>query len=698
MRRFSSISALTVALAMVLASSVSVAQVPTTAAVTGVIRANGGGPASDGAYVLTFSLWDAAKGGKQLWKEGPVAVDLKNGVFSYVLGSKSALKASSFAKTTWLQLAVGTDTPMPRSSIRAVMWSLRSGVAQGLECKGCVNGGHLAGGSIQPSKVGFAYAAAADGIKGGPAKSAKLATNLQCTGCVSSSKEIAWDGDVDLKGKTLKAGKATVSGDVVAGGTMAAKQFVGDGSKLTGIKTPAGACAKKGEVVKGIKADGTLICVQAMDPAPLPADGLNEISNGLLTNQFTDKWATTKAVPVQDNSPVGTSVSINVGDVGVAQWLKVAVRVSNSDIANLTLELTDSKGAKHTLYAKSAKGKLLNATYSDKSKLPKGSLAGWVGNNPKGKWTLRAIDSKYLNNKIDGAIEKFEVSIGTLSSKKVGITGKLVGGVQLKNSDTPPVPCNKANAGYMYFAPKDKLLRVCNGEQYFPVALTVVGSEGSPGLSCKHILSLLPASKSGHYWIDPDGPGGLAKRHVYCDMDYKGGGWTLVLHTYYTGKVSPSAAHRQNFAGFENNGIGAAKDFKSTTTKMHYFMPLKWWRAMNSGAKELRFEGENNKNAGTLENYKMNSKYGLDGSNETWIRNNFCNGSTNCFVLAPGFSTYDRDNDSYSSHCAKSYGNSGWWYAHCFHYNPHYQAGNKGHFTSHVKGDNKSNYWTWWVR
>lgn len=54
----------------------------------------------------------------------------------------------------------------------------------------------------------------------------------------------------------------------------------------------------------------------------------------------------------------------------------------------------------------------------------------------------------------------------------------------------------------------------------------------SEGVSCASILSGGGSRGSGIYYVDPDGAGSLSAENHFCNMDYSGGGWTLVTRTF----------------------------------------------------------------------------------------------------------------------------------------------------------------------
>ncbi len=464
-------TALLVCLTLVATSSFAAS--PTTSLIEGMMTSAGGGAAADGAYDVTFSVYEASSGGSAVWSEGPVKVTLKGGQFSYALGSSKSIDIAKLGalKAQWLGVKIGSDPELARTKLHATLFTLHAGAADKLTCTGCITAGQVANGALSAAKMGFNYAGSA--TKGGPA------SDLACTGCVTVA-ELKFDKDVDLGGNSLKAKNGTFTGDVAAG-TVTATSFAGDGSKLTGIKTPAGECKNKGEVVKGINPDGSLKCVAALDPTALPADGLNEISNDLLTNQFIYAVAApTKKVPIPDNQGTDAVSNITFPNIGTAQTLDIIVSVENTDLSNVSMVLLppDDKKTGYVLCDPCGKKdeKKYNVTFNGKNppQEQKGTgkkIDGWIGGNPQGLWTLKVKDtsfcvpqapgnSVYCNTttKKDGWIADWSVKMQYISNQKFAVNGNqensgnlnVAGVVKLGAGKT----CDEDHLGAMRYDPK----------------------------------------------------------------------------------------------------------------------------------------------------------------------------------------------------------------------------------------------------
>ncbi len=437
MARWAALGACCVLIGVCALPTGSLAATPGTLVVEGMLSSSGGGAAADGLYDITFSIYNVQTGGSAAWTEGTTKVAVKNGQFSHVLGNAKPLNATMLGKLNkgWLGLKIGPDPELPRQRLHSVAYAVMADTAAKLSCSGCVAGAHLKSGSVGANKVGFTFAGAK--TKGGPAN---VAMDLQCTGCVTVA-ELKIDKDLDLGGNALKA-------KAVAAASVSATTFQGDGSKLTGIKIPSGECKVAGEVVKGINPDGTLKCVKAMDPKALPADGIDEISNYLLHNQFQNTDCIPKAVPIKDNNPVGVSSELTFGDYGLAQKLDVLIDVKNSDLKTVIIKLWDPNNVEYLLWDKSKAGNSLSGTWPSKTKVLKGDLTKWVGKNPKGKWRIQVIDGKFLNNGNDGAVNKFCINIQTLSNKKIKVQGDLWVTNKIQgNGDTVDIGTLRIDAG-----------------------------------------------------------------------------------------------------------------------------------------------------------------------------------------------------------------------------------------------------------
>jgi len=458
--------------------------------------AQGGGPVADGDYALTFRLYGGEKEAKPAWKEGPLVVTLKGGQFSLALGGEVALTAAVLGALpeAWLGVTIGNDPELQRKPLLSAPLAIRAAVAEGLDCSGCIGASHL----DPKALAGYVKAGDLQGF----AKSADLADYVKA-GALSA---VAASGNYgDLKG-------APQLSDVAKTGAFA---------DLTAIPTMAkvGVACGTGLVVKGIKADGALDCIAGgVTAANLPADGLDEVSNGLLKNQFTESAASTTApVAIADFNGAGTSDKVDVPDFGVATGLTVNIAVSNSDVSKVRVDLYDPTGAKTTVFDGEKTGKQLALKLDGPGHK---ALDPWVGKNPKGIWQIVVADLSNNGGGKDGAIDSWSVQVQTLSNKKVAAAGAL----QLMVTDTAPIVCTPGHFGAMYASPKEAAILVCNGKEWVPIVLAQVGSQDNPAASCKDVLTKAPLSKDGDYWLKT----GSGPAKYFCDMTTDGGGWTRI--------------------------------------------------------------------------------------------------------------------------------------------------------------------------
>jgi subtilisin-like proprotein convertase family protein len=395
-------------LGMAMAASPAGAAVPNASVLEATLNSTGGGPAADGNYAITFAIYKDATDPTALWSEGPVQIAVKNGQFSYVLGSTTPLKPSLLSAGAFLTFKVGTDPELPRKAVNASLFSLRAAVAESIDCSGCI-----------------------------PA-TALEAQALNAFAKKSDLAGVALSGNYsDLSGlPTLTAYAKAV--DLAKSATTGSFTDLKDLPTLPLIGKSCGT----GLVLAGFKADGTLDCVQGGSAGSLPPDGIDEISNNLIFNQFTDVIASPKQpINIPDNNPIGASDTIVVPDIGTAQKLSVSLTLVNSDISKVKIYLYDPNNTEYVLYDKSGKtGDGIITSYPDNTKPVSGDLTTWVGKNPKGNWIIKVVDSSFFNNVNDGQIQKWSVTIQTLSNKKIQVKGDLiVDGNLTVNGNNPTV-------------------------------------------------------------------------------------------------------------------------------------------------------------------------------------------------------------------------------------------------------------------
>ncbi|MSQ85119.1 MAG: hypothetical protein EXR77_19970 [Myxococcales bacterium] len=386
------------------------ATVPATIAVEGGLFSAGGGPAADGKYSATWALYDDPKAGVPLWVDAPIDLEVSGGRFAAQIGAGSPVPLDKVAKAKlWIGLQVGADPELPRMPVHSVLFAGRAAQAEALACSGCIEAGHLAANALQ----GYAKASDLDGY----AKATDLFSyaKLADLGSYAKTTELSnYAKAVDLQNYV----KANALAKVAGSGSFADLKDVPPAVKL------ASACGT-GLFVKGVKADGSLDCGPASLLAKeLPNDGLEKVSNGVLSNFFTEVTVSAATpLPIPDLFGAGVSDIISVPDVGIAFELTVQVVLTNSDVSKVRIDLYDPVGQKATVYNGESTGtKLTSSLVSGTNPF----LAAWVGKNAKGNWSIVVADLAKGTVNPDGKVEAYSVTVKTLATNKVQVNGDLV--------------------------------------------------------------------------------------------------------------------------------------------------------------------------------------------------------------------------------------------------------------------------------
>ncbi|MDP6942834.1 MAG: fibrinogen-like YCDxxxxGGGW domain-containing protein [Myxococcota bacterium] len=227
-----------------------------------------------------------------------------------------------------------------------------------------------------------------------------------------------------------------------------------------------------------------LQALQSIDEAALPATGLDEVSNGLLTTEFVHRTENNVPVPILDEYPLGVGSHLVVPEVGTARAVRVSIDITNSDLSTLTLSLYTplAEVGKVILWEKNGPGTHLVATYPTPDAPVSGDLSILEGKSPAGTWVLHALDEGSPVEGHDGAIVSWSVEVDTLSDSQVAVQGDLnVGGDASVDGDltvggaiTGPggivvgpggADCDAAHAGAIHYDPGSQRLFLCTGSE-----------------------------------------------------------------------------------------------------------------------------------------------------------------------------------------------------------------------------------------
>ncbi|MFT4628077.1 MAG: subtilisin-like proprotein convertase family protein, partial [Myxococcota bacterium] len=472
---------------------------------------------------------------------------------------------------------------------------------------------------------------------------------------------------------------------------------LGAGTTIGGEPIVTGAPFTAEDAIDAVRGAG------GVDEGLLPFNGLDEVSNGLLTNQFIDGFSA-GPIPIPDNNPLGASQVLAVPDIGIAEWLTVTVELENSDTTGVRLELEAPDGAVIVLFDGEEPGVGFTKTWPDPDPTVSGDLTAWVGRNPVGDWTLTAIDTLYLDNEIDGAVVRWSVDLQTVSTERLALGGALsisdglsvdadllVGGdLTVRGSSTlegatdvraaldvagrvsanigvmfgdTEDPCDESTEGLVRYA--GGYLRVCDGIVWRSISMDADGSvRGLAARNCTTLHDLSPTLPSGAYWIDPNG--GLKEDafQTWCDMERDGGGWTLALQNVGT---VPTTDPAPLWDATVNQTVVRGGALAGTLDGFDILVGLSFWEGLGT---EARIEV--GATPGVPVKQAMYVNLSLDATDE--YRLSMAGETITLGPDSPGiyaahngqrWTTTDNDNDDYPTNCADLYLQP-WWYTSCW--------------------------------
>jgi hypothetical protein len=140
-------------LAVLLASTVALAEIPQVIGYQGRVTDNSGVPVSDGTYTMRFRIYTAATGGVLLWDSNNQSVALAGGIFDVMLGESPQPTISlTFDQDYWLSVQFDGEYQNPRKRLGSVGYAyMASGLVPGTAIIGGSSGSMLRGSNTNTS-------------------------------------------------------------------------------------------------------------------------------------------------------------------------------------------------------------------------------------------------------------------------------------------------------------------------------------------------------------------------------------------------------------------------------------------------------------------------------------------------------------------------------------------------------------------
>ncbi|GMV43869.1 MAG: hypothetical protein AMXMBFR64_55850 [Myxococcales bacterium] len=193
-----------------------------------------------------------------------------------------------------------------------------------------------------------------------------------------------------------------------------------------GALSPAAVEELAAAALAAVDAAGYVKAGEAVSPAGLPPDGLDEVSNGTLTNELVLTWESGGPAVIPGYWFEYTESQITVPDLGLTRAVRVTLDITHPAPTQLEVELVPPAPLGppiliHSLAPGTPGG--LKGTWPPMP-IAAGSFEPYVGKSAAGTWTLRVRDN--LPPGVDGTLNGWSLEVELLSPGVVVATGDLV--------------------------------------------------------------------------------------------------------------------------------------------------------------------------------------------------------------------------------------------------------------------------------
>ena len=202
------------------------------------------------------------------------------------------------------------------------------------------------------------------------------------------------------------------------------------------------------QCLDAVAAQGYLKPGEKIAPDMLPPDGLDEVSNGLLTATFDNTFSgPTAPLPIVDGFLAGVSHSLVIPELGTIQDINIDLAIAHVDPKQLKVTLTTPGGKVFVLHDHGPSGAGGITTNFDLDTKPvSGDLSSLDGSSPAGTWTLKIVDDVLGG---DGTLTSWAIHVQTLSPSNLYLAGSLTvkGGFALEGSNVSRSTLQTLTAG-----------------------------------------------------------------------------------------------------------------------------------------------------------------------------------------------------------------------------------------------------------